>query len=89
MTSHEAGGEELSKVLEVRDWGLFYQNSVNIVFSWCFVFLFFQVQLYFLNGDWLCEVEFSVECVPGFLLVKGKLYFNSALQSVYFRLGVG
>lgn len=55
MTGHESGGEELSKVLEVSDRCLFYQYGVNIVFPWCFVFHFFQVQLYFMSSDWLCE----------------------------------
>lgn len=54
MTSHKTGGKELSEVLEVSDRPLFYQYDVNAIFFQCFVF-FFQVQLYFLNCDWLCE----------------------------------
>lgn len=41
------------------------------------------------SGSPCVLVEFSVECVPGFLFVKGKLYFNSSLESVYFYFGIG
>lgn len=60
MSGGEASDEGPSKVLKVSDWCLFYQSCIYCVFSWCFVFHFLQVQLYFMGADRLCD---GVGCI--------------------------